>query len=97
MKKQEENRLKRFVCLIVIITSFLILGSVKLAGRQLVHQLHKRDTSVTKSTNSSLQCKHPTINEFPHDFVPFEDFTLYRKFYIFYLKIYCFYCKHINE
>ena len=84
MKKQEENRLKRFVCLIVIFSSFLILGSVKLAGRQLVHQLHKRDTSVTKSMNSSLQCRHPTINEFPQDFVPFEDFTFYRKFLCFF-------------
>ncbi len=80
MKNQEENRLKRTACLFVIFSSFLILGSVKLAGRQLVHQFHKRDISEVESTNSSFQCKHPTINEFPQDFVSFEDFTLFRKF-----------------
>ena len=72
--KKEESELIRTVSLLVIFGAFCLLGTVKLASKQLLdHKFNQQSRIEQIDTNVSL-CKQPTINEFPNDFIPFETF-----------------------
>jgi hypothetical protein len=70
--KQEKSKFIVIFSFLLLFSAFCLIGTAKLASKQLLHSLSKRDTS--DINNNKTLCKHPTINEFPNDFIPFEIF-----------------------
>lgn len=70
--RKDDSKLIRTVSLIVILGSFCLIGTAKLAAKQLVQNARiKREAELHRENHTQI-CKHPTINEFPDDFLSFE-------------------------
>ena len=84
----------KLIKIIVLITILLIVGLLKqltrirLRSDQAIKLVFKRDLDLQENqifTNKSENitfCKHPTLNEFPADFLPFKESPSYLSSHI---------------
>jgi hypothetical protein len=86
MKKENKSKLLIIFSFLLLFSAFCLIGTAKLASKQLLHSLSKRDNynysddyvednneiyNIFDNSNQTI-CKNPTINEFPKDFISFE-------------------------
>ena len=86
MKKENKSKLLIIFSFLLLFSAFCLIGTAKLASKQLLHSLSKRDNynysddyvednneiyNIFDNINQTI-CKNLTINEFPKDFISFE-------------------------
>lgn len=97
MRHQTSSNLKFKIGWVLFLYSICFLGVVKYFTRSLVQQRFKRGAELSEKglehnltqfhgNESQLICKSPTINEFPRDFVPFEESLPYASINLIFLK-----------
>ena len=97
MRHQTSSNLKFKIGWVLFLYSICFLGVVKYFTRSLVQQRLKRGAELTvkdleqnstqyHGNESHLICKSPTINEFPRDFVPFEESLPYASTIFIFVK-----------
>ncbi len=87
MKQENKSKFLIIFSFLLLFSAFCLIGTAKLASKQLLHSLSKRDNynysddyvvdnneaadNIFDNSNETV-CKNPTINEFPKDFISFE-------------------------